>query len=447
MIKRASIFAIYFLSPFILILAIYFSNTERYGNIKVFVPMMLGAIAYTWLVWEFIIIARPKPIEKYFGMDRLYRFHGLMAVTSVIMVFIHKILMTGLMGEFSTSRMGDKAWLVYIAIVFLALFFMTGMIAQKVKPVQKLREILGRLKITNYNFQVALHNISVIGLILMFLHVMMTYGAKSNLLIKAIYITYFSIGLGFYIYHRFLRSFILSRKKFKVSEVIKEIDNVYTLKMMPEKGSIFSYKPGQFGFLRILGENIRAEEHPFSFSSDPSEKKFLSVTVKTLGDYTSSVKNVKPGYKVFLDGPYGNFSPLNYNGEEGIVLISGGVGITPALSILRYIYKNDIDKRVTLIWGVNNRNEIICSDEFEKMKSDMRNFNFVPVMFKDNTWEGYNGIIDKEKIENILENNGIEISKQGYYICGPGIMLDNVLKALKSMGIKRKLIHFERFSL
>lgn len=447
MIRRASILLAYFLSPFILIIAIYSSNIERYGNFKIFVPMMLGAMAYTWLTWEFIIIARPKPIEKYFGMDRLYRFHGLMAVVSVALVFSHKIMMTGLMGTFSTSRMGDKAFYVYLTVIFLALFFMTGIVVQKVRLLQKLRSILGKLKVTNYNFQVILHNISAIGLILMFLHVMMTYGSKSSLMIKGIYILYFALGIGFYIYHRFIRVFLLGRKKYIIGEIISEAENVFTLKMLPEKGSVFSYKPGQFGYMRILGDNIKPEEHPFSFSSQPGEKNYISVTVKTLGDYTASIRNAKLGYNVLIDGPYGAFSHLDYEGEEGIVLISGGVGITPALSILRYIYLNDIDKRVTLIWGINNRNEIICKDEIEKMEKDMKNFNFVPVMFKDETWDGYKGIIDKGKIEKILLSNGVEMKRQGYYICGPGIMLDNVLKALESMGIRRKFIHFERFSI
>ncbi|HEY9060434.1 MAG TPA: hypothetical protein VIO64_08040 [Pseudobacteroides sp.] len=447
MIKRASILATYFFSPFILIAAIYSSNTERYGNFNIFVPMMLGSIAYTWLTWEFVIIARPKPIEKYFGMDRLYRFHGLMAVVSIVMVFAHKIMMTGLMGMFSTSRMGEIAFYVYLTLIVLALFFMTSIIAQKVKPLQKIRGILAKLKVSNYNFQVILHNISAVGLILMLLHVMMTYGSKSNFMVKGIYILYFALGMGFYIYHRFLRVFLLRRKKFIIGEIINEAENVYTLKMLPEKGSIFSYKPGQFGYMRILGNNIKPEEHPFSFSSQPGEKNYISVTVKTLGDYTASIRNVKLGYSVLLDGPYGVFSHLDYKGEEGIVLISGGVGITPALSILRHIYMNDRDRRVTLIWGINNRNEIICKNEIEKMEKDMENFVFVPVMFKDETWDGYRGIIDKEKIEEILKNNGVEMKRQGYYICGPGIMLDNVLEALKSMGIKRKFIHFERFSI
>lgn len=445
--KKILLLSLYFLSPLILIIIIYNSNTFRYGNLKIFVPMALGSAAYTWLIFEFIISSRPKFIEKYFGMDKLYRFHGLMAIVSVIMVFIHKTIFTSLMGEFSTSEMGDKAWLAFVAVVFLALIFMADLIVQKIKLLFKLRKKFEKIKIAKYEYQVLLHNLSLIGLVLMFIHVLMTYGAKSNFLIRSVYISYFVLGASFYLYHKIIKLLILKNKKFIISEIKKESNSMYSLKLIPQNGKIFSYKPGQFGFLRIFGKNINPEEHPFSFSSSPSNKEYVEVTIKELGDYTSQIKNIEKGSKVFIDGPYGNFSYLNHRGEDGVILLAGGVGITPALSILRYIYKNDINKKVTLIWGINNQDEMINKDEFNLMKRDMKNFNFIPVVFKDESWEGEKGIIDKEKIEKILKIIEGDVFNQGYYICGPTIMLNNVLRALKQIGIRKSHIHYEKFSL
>ena len=282
----------------------------------------------------------------------------------------------------------------------------------------------------------------------MFIHVMMTYGAKTNLLIRAIFILYFLIGITFYLYHKVVRIFILKKNIFIIKELIKESENMYTLNLTPENGRIFSYNPGQFGFIRILGKNVNPEEHPFSFSSAPTNKEYISVTIKEIGDFTSSIKNSESGYKVYLDAPYGTFSYLNYKDEEGIVLISGGVGITPALSMLRYIYKNDRSKKAVLIWGINNQNEIINREELGRMQKELKNLKFVPVVYKeDDSWTGEKGIINIDIIQRALEKHDINIYKQGYYICGPSIMLNTVLKALKDMGIKRKYIHYEKFSL
>ncbi len=448
MFKRLFFLILYFLSPLVLTIAIFSSNVTRYSNFKLFVPMLLGTISYTWLIFEFVLSARPKFIERYFGLDKFYRFHGLIAIISVILVFIHKTLFTGLMGEFSTSEMGDKAWISFLIVVILALVFMTDLVVKYFKPLFKFRKLLEKIKIAKYEYQVAIHNISIIGLILMFIHVMMTYGAKTNLLIRAIFILYFLIGITFYLYHKVVRIFILKKNIFIIKELIKESENMYTLNLTPENGRIFSYKPGQFGFIRILGKNVNPEEHPFSFSSAPTNKEYISVTIKEIGDFTSSIKNSESGYKVYLDAPYGTFSYLNYKDEEGIVLISGGVGITPALSMLRYIYKNDRSKKAVLIWGINNQNEIINREELGRMQKELKNFKFVPVVYKeDDSWTGEKGIINIDIIQRALEKHDINIYKQGYYICGPSIMLNTVLKALKDMGIKRKYIHYEKFSL
>ncbi|MDP4182579.1 MAG: ferredoxin reductase family protein [Bacillota bacterium] len=447
MLKKVFFLLFYYLSPLLPILAIFNSNTARYSNYKIFIPMILGSMAYTWLIFEFILSARPKFIERYFGLDKFYRFHGLMAIIAVTMVFIHKILFTDLMGEFSTSEMGDKAFYIYLAVIFLALIFMADLVVKKIKPLYKFRKIMEKIKVAKYEYQVAIHNLSVIGLVLMFIHVMMTYGAKSNLLIRSVYIFYFVGGIGFYLYHKVIRLLILKNRRFIIKGIKKESETMYSLNLVPENGKIFNYKPGQFGFVRIFSKNIKAEEHPFSFSSEPTNNDYVSVTVKELGDYTSSIKNVVEGDKVFLDAPYGNFSYIDKKGEDGIVLICGGVGITPALSILRYIFRNDKSKKVTLIWGINNQSELINKVEFEKMAKEMQNFYFTPVMFKDDTWEGERGVINKEKILSILKNNSMDVYKQGYYICGPSIMLNNVLRALKDIGIKRRFIHYEKFSL
>ena len=233
---------------------------------------------------------------------------------------------------------------------------------------------------------------------------------------------------------------------FVVKEVVKESPDMWTLKFESQKGVIFPYKPGQFGFFRIFGGHVKPEEHPFSISSDPSNKSTLSIIIKELGDYTSHIRNVQVGDKAHIDAPYGKFSHLNYPGEESLVLIAGGVGIAPFQSMLRYMRSNDRERRVILLWGVNDRRDLISMSEFEEMQKDMKNFHFVPVMFKDDSYEGEKGIIDRAKIENILKRYDHNIHDQGYYICGPYIMLKNVISSLKSLGVERNRIHYEKLT-
>jgi predicted ferric reductase len=445
MLKKTLFILLYFLSPIFLIYALYTGNPDKYDTFTSTYPMILGAIAYTWLIGEFVLVARPKFIEKYFGMDKLYRFHGLMAVVSIFMAYVHQENISGRYGE--VRDYGDFAYNIFLAIIIISLLFMVDSIILKIKPILFIRKLVGRLKILKYMHYVAIHNLTILALIFMLIHVLLTTNAKENLSVRIIYILYFSIGAIFYLYHRVFKMLILRKNIYIVKEVIQESTNMWTFRLAPEKGKILPYKPGQFGFLRFLGKNISMEEHPFSISSEPSNTEYLSVTIKELGDYTSCVKNITAGYKAYIDAPYGNFCYIDYPNEEEIVLIAGGVGITPILSTLRHITKHDKGKNVVLFWGINNQNDLICKDEFLKMQSELKNFLFVPVAFNDDTWEGEKGIINGDKIKAVLENHGSNVLSKSYYICGPSIMLDGVIKGLKTLGIKRTKIHYEKFSL
>jgi len=443
MVKKFLFLAIYFLSPILPILAIYTSNPRFYGS-NGFIPMVLGSIAFTWLNLQLILSSRPKFIESYFGLDKFYRFHGLMAAIAIALAFSHKLLKGLTFSESFTTQLGDVAIIIFIGAAVLALIFMVDTIIKKIKILNTLRTLSKKIEIGKYNVQVILHNLNVIAVIFVFLHVMLTNSAK-NPIIKTVYTLYFVVSISFYLYHKIIKRYLL-QNKFIIKEIIQESEYMWTLKMYPFKGKVMDYKPGQFGFIRILGNGISSEEHPFSISSQPLNKEYISITIKNLGDWTANIKNVKSGSTALLDAPYGRFSPMLYNDEGGIVLIAGGVGITPILSILRYFYEFKKDQKITLFWGLNSISEIVCSDEFDLFSKEMKNFSLIPVVAKDKDFEGEKGFINQEKLERLIKSeDGLEHLQ--YFICGPAIMQTTVLKSLKSMGINNSKLHYESFSL
>lgn len=450
MSKRVLFLVIYFLSPLLPIIAIYSYNPDRYSDLSIFTPMLLGSVAYTWLTAEFILSARPKFMERYFGLDKFYRLHGMMALISIALVLIHKIIEELVMGRFLTSQIGDLAFFIFLGVSLIAVVFMTDIYLQKIKPLLKLKKYLEKLRITKYESQRLIHNLSIIGLVVMFIHVMLTTSAKSSLLVRMIYSGYFSIGAGFYLYHKIVKRYFLGKKYLitaVVTEVIAEVPKMWTLRMIPQQGGIFPYKPGQFGFMRLFGEGITPEEHPFSISSSPTNKEYLTITIKELGDYTTAIKNVTPGVTAILDAPYGRFSYLNFPAEENTVFLAGGVGITPAISMLRHMLAHECHRKVLLFWGINTAGELAFRNELGQMQQAMLNFVFVPVVFNDPTWAGAKGLIDRAKIEKVLQQHGFQLESSGFYVCGPVNMMKDMVEILKKMGISRNRIHFESFSL
>jgi predicted ferric reductase len=444
MMKKSIFFLLYFLSPLLPIAAIYNSNPAYYGGIGK-IPMILGSIAYTWLNAQLVISARPKLLESVFGLDRVFRFHSIMPSIAIVASIIHKLLKDDMYeGKFKTS-IGDAALVIFIVTSVLALVFLIDTLVRIIKPMKYLTKIAGNIYVGKYNVQKILHNITVAAVVFIFVHVMLSYSAR-NIYVKSVYILYFAAAMAFYLYHKVVRRYFLS-KRFLVEKVAKDSDTMFTLTLKPANGKMFRYKPGQFGFLRIQSKGISGEEHPFSISSQPANKEFITMTVKNLGDWSATVGNIKPGSKAIIDAPYGRFNPALYPCEAGIVLIAGGVGITPMLSILRDFYLNRRDQKVMLIWGVNTRSERICNDEFDAFERDMKNFVLVPVIAREPDYDGEKGFVTDDLIDRVLTAHGFAIAEQQYFVCGPAIMQNGILKILRAKGIRNKQIHYESFSL
>ena len=446
MIIKLFWYLVYFLSPLIPIIVIYTGNPSKYSNPLIGVTMAFAVCAFVWLGFQFILSSRIKFVEKYFGMDKIYRFHSLMAVIVLILAFIHSQLVEFFAEEGLAGQIGEVALIMFGIIGVLALLFLIDSILLKIKPLAYLKKYLSQYMLFKHEKQVLLHNLNAIAYTILFIHVLLSPPLQSSKFLIILFTVYYLVDMLFYGYHKIIKKSELKKNMFIVNKIIKESNTMYTLRLVPENGHIFSYKSGQFGFLKLFSE-IGIEEHPFSISSDPLNTDYISFTIKELGDFTSKIKSVKLGDKAVVDAPYGRYSYLNFPNEENTVLISGGVGITPALSMLRYMRKKEKGRNVILMWGVKNPEELICMDEFKGMLDEMANFHFVPVMSRYDSWEGEKGRIDKERIKRIMELYEFSIDSSGFYVCGPSLMAKSVILGLKDIGVSNDKIHFEKFAM
>lgn len=445
--KKSILFILHILSPLPLCAVILCSDTEKYKDPWLLAGMLSGSFSYVWLCAEFVLIARIRFLEREFGLDRFFRYHAVIALLCIALAAAHAQIEESQLGEMPAGTVGFIALLIFAGACLLAVLFMSDTILMRIRAFFKFRTFTRKRLFGRYEFQVALHNLSAAGLCVVFVHVLMTSAAEASISVKSAYIACFAAGSVFYIWHRLIRRIVLARNAFVVHDVIHHSPVIASLILKPLKGNVFEYMPGQFGFLRIRSKGLSMQEHPFSISSDPSDRSQLVITIKALGDYTTQIMKLAPGAKAYLDAPYGRFSCALHSDETSTVLIAGGVGITPAIGMLRYLHSQDPERRVILIWGADYERDLILRDELKAMKHDMPGFSLIPVLFRDETWTGEKGIIDEEKITRLLESGGIDIPNAGFYICGPAPMLRHVRRALKSLGIHRSKIHFERFSI
>jgi predicted ferric reductase len=436
--------AIYALAPVALILVLYRSNPAYYGTSGL-VPMVLGATAYSFLNFQLILSARPKWAEKHFGLDRFYQFHAIMALVAITLVIIHRFLKLAAFPPSLKTSLGQTAAIIILTGVLLALVFMAETLAGRIKAIRRLRQRALRWLPARYHVQRMLHNVNVLAVVVIFIHVQLSSSAR-GLAVRLLYIAYFAIALGFYAYHKILRRWLADRR-FTIRRVIRESESLTTLEMTPESGPAFHYLPGQFGFLCVLDPAVSPEKHPFSFTSQPGDPQLLSFTIKNLGDWTARVHAVQAGSKVWVDGPYGRFSPLLRDSSGGIVLIAGGIGITPVLSILRYFRQFGKDGQVLLVWGANQKSDLIAADEFQAFQREMPGLTVVPVLANEPGWEGEKGFITQKILEGSLAKAGMEPANAHFYFCGPAPMWQPIRMSLQAMHIKKGMIHYEKFAL
>jgi predicted ferric reductase len=439
--------ALYFLIPTIPIGLVFSSPPAQLqlDNSLYRLSVVSGALAFVWLVNQLVLSARPKFIEQHFGMDRLYRFHAVMAGVSVVLVIVHRQAKLALTGFTPTYAFPAAA--LFILAVLIAAVFMIDSPLRRISVVGSLvkfsREKLG----LGFNRVVLFHNLTVVASVLMALHVIATSTASIFTPVRIFYWVYFALGLGFYLYHKFFRPWWLGRKAYKVKSVTPELDNIRTLKLIPPaKSEVIDYQPGQFAFITILGGHVALEEHPFTISSSPADPGAITFTIKELGDFTSKLGAVQPGTPVRVDAPYGYFSYQNYAPGRPLGMIAGGIGITPMLSMLRTLRVSEPNRRVTFLWGVNQPEELFCQDELSAMAAEMPNFTWHPVVAFDETWPGEKGYVDRDKIARLMLNGGGVGAEMDFYVCGPQVMMKLVIGHLRDLGVPARRIRSEKFA-
>ena len=232
------------------------------------------------------------------------------------------------------------------------------------------------------------------------------------------------------------------RRPYCVTEVRKERGETTTLVMQPEGHSGLRFSPGQFGWLTLWGSPFRITAHPFSFSSSAAAAdRRVEMTIRNLGDFTSRIHKVSVGQRVYLDGPYGAFTIGNP--ADMHVLIAGGIGVTPMMSMIRTLADRGDKRPVILLYGSKDWDSITFRDELEALKQRLKLTVIHVLANAPAGWTGEQGFINAELFKRHLPP---PYARHEYFICGPNVMMDAIEKALAEMNVPMSKYHSERYS-
>jgi NAD(P)H-flavin reductase len=152
----------------------------------------------------------------------------------------------------------------------------------------------------------------------------------------------------------------------EVLERIQEASTIFTLRLRFTDSQVhaaYRFKPGQFNMVYLYGVG----EVPLSIVSDPEDEHLLDHTVRILGRVTNGLAKLKAGDRVGIRGPFGRGWPLLESFGKDVVLVTGGLGCAPLVSVINYLVRRrERFGRLTIMQGVKHSNDLIWREQYEE---------------------------------------------------------------------------------
>jgi predicted ferric reductase len=393
-----------------------------------------AVVAFTILALQFVLAARLRWLEAPFGLDVLLRFHKLMALVALALLCLHPLLLASNQG-WALLTSWHAPWPLWAGRLALLLLFAHAAAA-----------VCRRLLRLRYEAWSRLHNAGALALLtLVFLHSLALGDDFDSTAAQTVWATLFLVAWGAWLYGRVARPWLLRRAPYRVVSVTPEAPRVWTVTLQSPGGRPPAYAPGQFQFLRPHGAAVPDEEHPFSIASSPSPDGLLRLTIKESGDFTATISRLGPGDLATVHGPFGRFSHVYRPGAADLVFVAAGVGITPLMSMLRYMRDQRDARRVLLVYANRGPADIVFRTELESIQAGgFPILTTIHVLSQPPAhWNGPAGRLDAEVLRRLCDG----FSGKTFFLCCPPLMMSGLICGLRGAGVGPGRIHADYFGL
>jgi predicted ferric reductase len=388
------------------------------------ISQLLSLIGTVLLVWSLVLATRLRFLEDWWGgLDKVMRVHHLIGGVAFLLLISHPLFLTlNVLPNFELAK----------KYLFLSnmLVYNFGVVALYTMMLVLILTFLIKLP---YEWWLKTHDIMGVVMFFACLHIMLITSDVSRYgLLRGWMMAVLGVGVAAYVYKVWLYKYWGPRYEYVVESVNKKgyIVEIY----LKAVGRRMKFEPGQFGFVKFIWEG-KDEVHPYSFSSGPDEE-LLRLSVKNLGDYTQKLTGLKTGTKAIVWGAYGRIYE-KFFGKREVVVIAGGIGITPFLSLLRAESQAPSKRQIILFYCVRCKEEAEYLDELMLDEKKMKNLKIIPF------YSQHQGHLS---IREIGEKVG-KFDDKIFYICGPGVMMGEIQRQLIDKGIKGENIIIEDFNL
>ena len=227
---------------------------------------------------------------------------------------------------------------------------------------------------------------------------------------------------------------------YRIVAVLEEQGDAVTVELAAQGHDGMQFRPGQFAYLRVGDSPLSLDEHPFSYSGNADRQDRPQFTVKTGGEFTSRIAQLPAGTPMLIDGPYGSFCPDSET--SGFILVCGGVGVTPAFSLLTTLAERGDPRAHLLILACRTPAEAPLGDKLDGL-ADQLDLEVVLVPSQPPAgWRGASGRLDSGTLRRLVPHDG---RFRQAYLCGPPGLVKMATQTLLRVGLPRRHVHAELF--
>lgn len=395
---------------------------------------LFGLAAAVLLCIQLPLAGRSRRLDRIFSLPVLYRVHRMNAFLIGVLVILHPICVF-LPDDMLLIPFEARYWPEWVGAALLVLILCQVVVSQWRNRI-----------LLPYHWWLRLHRF--IGLLVfsaLVVHVLYVSESFERSGVPRI-----AVGIAaacwFLLWLRVRMQSLLNRRRtYSIEQIAGTGANAYAINLAPDGFSPLPYAPGQFAFVSFEASNVIPREvHPFTLSSTPTRPEGLQITVRADGDWTRHIGSLREGGRAFVHGPFGHFTHLGVPPGRDIVMIAGGIGITPMLSMLRYMKDMDDQRPVTLIWSNRSEAYLFRRRELAHIQQQLPNFKWIPVFTREQASTGRFGRLDRSLLETLLADTGKPATA---FICGPAVMIREVRTTLKQLGFTSTSIKTELFGL
>ncbi len=236
--------------------------------------------------------------------------------------------------------------------------------------------------------------------------------------------------------------------KFVVETVEKNTPStlLVTLKS-DEPDHVFGFLPGQYVAMSFLRHGRSTPARCFSVVSSPTDPEHIQLSTRIKGRFTTALSKIQPGADVSIRGPYGSFV-FDADKHHKLVMLAGGIGITPFISIIRYATRLHLPNKMVLLFSCQTDSDVPFAQELIKLQAQNPNFTVVFILGDDSGarlpgQQIEHGRIDTKLLQQVTNN---KFEDKDYFICGPPGFMKAMASTLLENGVEHSQIVTEAFS-